>query len=86
MGSDSASQQASGSGHHGEDIPAWVVRGWTDLVWKDLPKPLDMGVLIALTRERGGKSSRLSHVTGVGSISKGLFHGGIRLNKEDEEE
>ena len=85
-GGDAASDEGHGSGHDLDDIPAWVVRGWTELVWKGCPKPLEMGTLFALTRERNPKRCRLMHVTGVGNVAKGLFTGAIRLNKEDEEE
>jgi len=68
-----------------EEIPAWSVRGLGELIWKGEPKPLEMGVLVALTRERGGKACRVTHVTGVGQPSKGLFSGAIRLNKDEEE-
>lgn len=67
-----------------DEIPAWVVRGLHDLAWKK-EKPLEMGVLIALTRRPGTRVCRLTHVTGVGTLGKTLFKDFKRLATETEE-
>lgn len=76
-----------------DEIPAWVVRGLGDLIWrpgaaapsKDAAKPAEMGVLLAITREGSSRACRITHVTGVGKLGQSLFAGGHRLTKDDEE-
>ena len=67
-----------------EEIPAWVVRGIGDLPGKH-DKPVEMGLLLALTRRPGTSFVRLTHVTGVGSLGKALFKDAQRAKKDGDE-
>lgn len=69
-----------------DEIPAWVIRGLHDFPAKDAKdKPVEMGILAALTRKPGTNHCRLTHVTGIGTLGKALFKDGHRLAKETEE-
>lgn len=66
-----------------DDIPAWVVRGLTDLKWKK-EKPVEMGLLVGLTRRPQSTCVRLTHVAGVGGLGKQLWKDAHRLTEPEE--
>jgi hypothetical protein len=68
-----------------DEIPAWVIRGTTDFIWRG-SKPLELGVLVTLDRRPGTTKCRLTHVTSIGDRGKQLFAGGIRASAKDKEE
>lgn len=76
--------QSGESAPAADDIPAWAVRGLHDLKWKGAKKPVEMGLLIALTRRPASTVVRLTHVAGIGPLGKALFKDAHRLHTDDE--
>lgn len=66
-----------------DEIPAWVVRGLTDLKWKK-QKPVEMGLLVGLTRRPASTCVRLTHVAGTGPLGKQLWKDAHRLIEAEE--
>jgi hypothetical protein len=70
-----------------DEVPAWVVRGATEMNWRRHAKPLEMGVMLVLLRRPGApKGTQIIHVTGVGKLSRGLFKDAIRHSKKTDDE
>ena len=65
-----------------DEVPAWVVRGLTDLKYRK-QKAQEIGLLMSLTRRPASTCVRATHVTGLGPIGKALFKDAQRLPSDE---